>query len=171
MNLVLISLSEMSGLNRDLLFPTGWWSPPHHLSVYCFSSWDSNYNSSSSLPHFQLSGNLDWIKKEQLFGYKHKSASQARAHLLCIWQRRRWCNKSNYNLSWLVSLQRRACQHFTVHNNTTASADMNRQVWGSHTAFSLWMQLLIEDSAAKCYPGCNPGIIICSLFSPLWLPL
>lgn len=50
MNLVLLSLLEMPGWNSDLLFQTGWWSLPHHLSVYCFSSWYSHSNCFSSLP-------------------------------------------------------------------------------------------------------------------------
>lgn len=47
-------------------------------------------------------------------------------------------------------MQRRACQHFPVKNNTTACADMKCQALGS-----LRMQLLIEGSDTKYCTSCN----------------
>lgn len=66
-----------------------------------------------------------------------------------------------------MSVWRRACQRFTVNNNTVASADVKCQVVGSWTDFSLRMQLLIEDYAAKWYTCCNPVIIMHEVFFPL----
>lgn len=63
-----------------------------------------------------------------------------------------------------MSLQRRACQHFTV-NNTTASADVRCQVLGSRLVLSLKMQLLIEDCDTKCYTCGNPVLECTKSFS------
>lgn len=167
MNLVLIPWSEMTGLNPGLLFQTLRRSPPHLWSVYCFSSWYSNYNSFSSLPHPSsswLSANLVWIIKEQFLAV-NTNLSPKQGLTCCVYSRGRddvtrviiswagWCHCGEGPVSislWIII--------------PLPLLMWNARCWVLGQLLGLRMQLLIEDSATEGDTCCNPDIIMHKVF-------